>query len=194
MNRLAIAAISVLSLLVISCGYPPPGQGAGEVETTAQNSIQGQGGLGPVGFRVETVVANLEVPWSIVWAPDGRMLFTERSGRLLVYRNGKLGAQPLFTVPDVAPTGEGGLMSIALHPQFASNHLLYLAYVYKADNQYVRIVRYRESERGLTDRHVILEGIPAAQYHAGCRLRFGPDAKLYITTGDSTERALAPAP
>jgi glucose/arabinose dehydrogenase len=94
-------------------------------------------------------------------------------------------------VPDVAPSGEGGLMSIVLHPQFASNHLLYLSYVYDAQGQNVRVVRYRESETGFTDRSVIIEGIPAAQYHAGCRLRFGPDGKLYITTGDATERDLA---
>ncbi|MGH9928256.1 MAG: PQQ-dependent sugar dehydrogenase [Pyrinomonadaceae bacterium] len=181
-----LALFYLLTLLVLACGHPPPGRGAGEIETSSQKGAQGQ-----LSFRVETVVGNLEVPWSIVWAPDGRMFFTERPGRVQVYQNGKLRSQPLFTVPDVAPSGEGGLMSIVLHPQFASNHLLYLSYVYKGDNQTVRIVRYRESGTGFTDRKVIIEGIPAAQYHAGCRLRFGPDAKLYITTGDGTRRELA---
>jgi len=72
---------SLLTLLSFACGHPPPGRGAGEVEATSQNSSSGQ--IGQVKFRVETVVSNLEVPWSIVWAPDGRMFFTERSGRLL---------------------------------------------------------------------------------------------------------------
>ena len=142
-------------------------------------------------FKVETVVGNLEVPWSIVWAPDGRMIFTERPGRVRVFQNGKLQPQPLFVVPDVEPRGESGLMSIALHPQFASNHLLYLSYAYSASGQMVRVVRYRETPTGLTDRKVIIENIPAAQFHAGCRLRFGPDGKLYITTGDATQRELA---
>ena len=181
-----------LTLLLSACGHPPPGRGAGEIESTAQSApAPTQGESGQVKFRVETVIGNLEVPWSIVWAPDGRMFFTERPGRVQVYQDGKLRSQPLFTVPDVAPSGEGGLMSIALHPQFAANHLLYLSYVYNAERQNVRVVRYREGETGLTDRTVIIEGIPAAQYHAGCRLRFGPDIKLYITTGDATQRDLA---
>jgi glucose/arabinose dehydrogenase len=192
MNRIVFAFFCLLTLLVLACGHPPPGRGAGEVETTSGTVEQGQAtAKDQVSFRVETVIGNLEVPWSIVWAPDGRMLFTERIGRVRIYENGKLRPAPLFTVPDVEPSGESGLMSIALHPQFAANHLLYLSYAYKGENQNVRVVRYREAETGLTDRKVIIENIPAAQFHAGCRLRFGPDSKLYITTGDATRRDLA---
>ncbi|MFN2492970.1 MAG: sorbosone dehydrogenase family protein [Pyrinomonadaceae bacterium] len=182
MSQLIFALFSVFTVLLLACGHPPPGRGTGEVESSPTS---------PVNFRVETVVAGVEVPWSIVWTPDHRMLFTERSGRVRVYDNGKLRPQPLFTVPDVEPTGESGLMSIALHPDFSKNHLLYLSYAYRGNNQYVRVVRYREGETGFTDRKVIIEDIPAAQYHAGCRIRFGPDAKLYITTGDATRRDLA---
>lgn len=192
MNRIVFGIFCLLTLLVLACGHPPPGRGAGEVETTSGTVEQGQAtAKDQVSFRVETVIGNLEVPWSIVWTPDGRMLFTERIGRVRIYENGKLRPAPLFTVPDVEPSGESGLMSIALHPQFAANHLLYLSYVYKGENQNVRVVRYREAETGLTDRKVIIENVPAAQFHAGCRLRFGPDNKLYITTGDATRRDLA---
>jgi glucose/arabinose dehydrogenase len=80
-------------------------------------------------------------------------------------------------------------MGLVLHPKFTDNHWVYLSYAYRRDR--VEIVRFKEANGGLTDRKVILDGIPAAQYHAGCRLKFGPDAKLYITTGDATDRPLA---
>ena len=171
----------------LACSQPPPGRGAGEVESTqAKSPVQGA-----VNFKIETVIGHLQVPWSIVWAPDGRMFFTERVGRISVYENGQLRPRSLFTVPDVEQSGESGLMSIALHPQYSTNRWLYLAYAYKGDGQQVRVVRYKESQAGLTERTVIIESIPAAQFHAGCRLRFGPDSKLYITTGDATEKSLA---
>jgi glucose/arabinose dehydrogenase len=174
--------LAIISAIALACSHPPPGRGAGEIESSAQTQSS---------FKVETVIPNLEIVWSIVWTPDGRMLFTERPGRVRVYENGTLRPQPLFVVPDVEPRGESGLMSIVLHPQFASNHLLYLSYAYNSSGQKVRVARYRETPDGFVDRKVIIENIPAAQFHAGCRLRFGPDGKLYITTGDATDRQIA---
>jgi len=182
MNTTFRSLIFALLVVALACNQPPPGRGAGEVETSPGAQVS---------FRVESVVSGLAVPWSIVWSPDGRMIFTERAGRVRVVEGGKLRPQPLLTVSDVESTGESGLMSVALHPRFTTNHWLYLSYAYKGDGQRVRVVRYREAAEALVDRTVIIENIPAAQFHAGCRIKFGPDEKLYITTGDATNRALA---
>jgi len=183
LKRVSYSARALLLTFAFACGQPPPGKGTGELESAPQANVN---------FKVETVVGGLQVPWSIVWAPDGRMIITERVGRVRVVENAALRPQPLYTVSDVEPTGESGLMSVALHPQFATNHFLYLSYAYRsAASINVRVVRFRESAEGLQDRTVIIEGIPAARFHAGCRIRFGPDSKLYITTGDATDRQLA---
>ena len=182
MKRILYVTFSLNIILALACGQPPSGRGAGEVESSPGGAVQ---------FRVETVAGNLQVPWAIAFAPDGRIFFTERPGRVRVIENGRLRTEPLASIPDVEPTGESGLMDISLHPQFATNHLLYLTYAYLGASQLVRVVRFRETGTALTDRKVIIENIPAAQYHAGCRARFGPEGKLYVTTGDATERQLA---
>src|SRR5919106_26927 len=79
----------LLVLISAACSQPPPGRGAGEVVASSNT---------PVKFKVETVFSNLEVPWSIVWAPDGRMFFTERPGRIRVFENGQLRPAPVLTV------------------------------------------------------------------------------------------------
>jgi glucose/arabinose dehydrogenase len=91
------------------------------------------------------------------------MLVTERQGRVRVVRNGQLQREPLFTVPDVEQSGESGLMDLSLHPQFATNHYLYLCYAYKGDGQRVKVVRYTEDGQSLKQDKVIVENIPAAQ-------------------------------
>lgn len=174
------AVVALAAVLCIACARTPAEHAAAD----GQNANQANS-----GFKIEKVAGGLEVPWSIVWAPDGRMILTERPGRVRVIENETLWPQPLFVVPDVESTGESGLMSVALHPQFTSNHFIYLSYAYARDK--VRVARYRETPEGFVDRKVIIEDIPAAQFHAGCRIRFGPDGKLYITTGDATQRQLA---
>jgi aldose sugar dehydrogenase len=164
--------------------------GAGEVKS-AQASSDNPSVGGQLELHVETVASGLEVPWAIAFAPDGRMFFTERPGRVRVVEKGSLRPETLAVIPDVEPTGEGGLMDLTLHPRFTEPHWLYLTYVYRAETLRVRVARFRETNNGLTERKIIIDDIPATPYHAGCRARFGPDGMLYVTTGDATQGRLA---
>lgn len=175
--------LAVVGLSVVSCSAAD-GEVDFPVVPSSKNVPQ---------MKVETVVENVEIVWSIVFAPDGRVFFAERPGRVRVIENGKLREKPFFTVSDVEPSGESGLMGMVLHPDFKENHFVYLAYAYQdaMKEQNVRVVRYRETGETLVEPKTIIEAISASKYHAGTRLRFGPDAKLYITTGDATKQKRA---
>jgi aldose sugar dehydrogenase len=142
-------------------------------------------------FKVETVTEGLEVPWGIEFLPDRSILVTERPGRLRIVRNGKLDPKPIPGLPTVAARGEGGLMDVALHPNFSQNRWLYLAYTIEGDGGLLqtRVSRFRLSDKGLTDKLDIFPGIPgtAGNTHFGSRLVFGRDGKLYITLGERGE-------
>lgn len=136
---------------------------------------------------VQIVAENLNVPWDIVFLPDGDLLVTERPGTLK-----RLGKNPTaITVPSVNSFGEGGLMGIALHPDFAKNNLIYLYFTAKTDGTKNRVVRFKLENNQLIEDRLIIDNIPSALYHDGGQIAFGPDGLLYITTGDSEKPQLA---
>jgi glucose/arabinose dehydrogenase len=161
----------------------PPSRSDGPVFTTQDG----------VRFRVEVVVNNLEIPWALVFAPDGRLFVTERPGRIQIIDITRQTSQLALTLDDVFAEGEAGLLGLALDPSFVSNGLVYLYYTARtsAGRAVNRVVRYRESGNRLAERIVLIDNIPANVIHDGGRLRFGPDGLLYITAGDAATEQLA---
>ncbi|AFZ32424.1 hypothetical protein Glo7428_3970 [Gloeocapsa sp. PCC 7428] len=148
---------------------------------------QGAGPQGQVNIRVEEVVTGLEVPWGIAFLPNNDMLVTERPGRVRLVRNGQLQPAPVATI-NVTDSGEGGLLGIAAHPNFAQNRLFYVYYTADRNGTPInRVERWQLSQDGTsaTADRIIVDDIPVALYHNGGRIRFGPDGMLYIGTGDA---------
>jgi aldose sugar dehydrogenase len=138
-------------------------------------------------FRVVTVVDGLESPWSIAFLPGGDMLVTERPGRLRIVRNGKLMASPVEGVPAVLAQGQGGLLEVAPHPDFASNRLLYLSYskpIGDGKQATTAVIRGRFENDRLSGIETIFEAISEGRGHYGCKLAFDGKGYLYLTVGD----------
>ncbi len=149
----------------------------------------------PVTIHIETVVSGLEHPWSVAFLPESEMLITERPGRLRRVVDGKLDAQPITGLPAIAAGGQGGLLDIALHPDFTDNRQVYLSYAARcADGGRTTVVGRGEYREG-TLRDFAPIFVPYAcgdtgQHFAG-RMLFDGDGYLYLTIGDRGERERA---
>ena len=135
---------------------------------------------------------NLQIPWSLTFAPDGRLFVTERPGRVQILDLAARTMTLALTLDDTFAEGEAGALGLALDPSFSSNRRVYLYYSARSGGGAVnRVVRYREVGGQLAERVVLLDNIPAAGIHDGGRIRFGPDGLLYITAGDAASASLA---
>ena len=146
-------------------------------------------------IRVVRVTEGLDHPWGLAFLPDGRMLVTERPGRLrIVGKNGKLDPQPVAGLPEIAATGQGGLLDVALHPRFADNGLVYFSYTARGDTGVgTEVARGKLAGNRLEAVQVIFRQHPkgGTGVHFGSRLVFDRDGYLFITLGERGQRERA---
>lgn len=150
-------------------------------------------------FSVETVTDGLTYPWALQFLPDGRLLVTERPGRLRIVAKDGTVSPPIDGVPRVAATGQGGLLDLALDPQFASNSLVYLTFAEPRGGALngTSVMRGRlvlDGESGtLADVNVIFRQEPPTTggMHFGSRLAFADDGTLFVTLGERYQRDTA---
>ncbi len=149
-------------------------------------------------IRVSTLTEGLSHPWSLAFLPDGRMLVTERPGRLrIIGKDFKLEPQPVGGVPAVAAVGQGGLLDVVLHPKFADNNLVYLSYSAGDRNGIgTEVARGVLKGNQLENVQVIFRMAPKLRtgYHFGSRLVFDREGYLFITLGDRGEMERAQNP
>ncbi|OQP64214.1 glucose dehydrogenase [Niastella vici] len=137
------------------------------------------------------LTSKLSHPWEIVWGPDNFIWMTERGGKLSRVNPATGAVTTILTIAEVSAQGEGGLLGMALHPNFATTPQVFVAYDYMNGSTYIeKIVRYTYNGSTLTSPQIIIDNIKAASIHNGCRLLITPDQKLFITTGDSNDQTL----
>ncbi|MGL4440284.1 MAG: PQQ-dependent sugar dehydrogenase, partial [Bosea sp. (in: a-proteobacteria)] len=161
---------------------------AGPVMAQTPPPVRITSSAGPL--LVETVATGLENPWGLAFLPDGRMLVTERAGRLrIISADGKLGA-PLGGLPRIAARGQGGLLDVALDPGFRENRTVYISYAEPRDgggaSTAVTRAQLNAADTALVAATTIFSQQPAGNTgrHFGSRLVFARDGNLFITTGD----------
>jgi len=137
---------------------------------------------------IKVIAEDLNIPWEVAFLPSGEILVTERAGTLLIIGRDRI----KIPIEGVEHIGEGGLLGLALHPNFSENKWIYLYLTTRTDTGLInRVERYRLFENQLSDKTTIIDNIPGASFHDGGRIAFGPDGYLYVTTGDAGNSASA---
>ncbi len=182
-------AFAFLSVLIVGAGLP-----ANAVQTDAPRPAE------PTGARAESVATGLEYPWGLAFLPSGDMLVTERPGRVrYVTRAGKV-SRPLDGAPQAVATGQGGMLDVAVAPDFATSRDVYISFTErrgtgrKTGTSIARLkLRGAGSSARFTDRAIIFRQRPAyaTGRHFGSRIVFAPDGRLLVTLGDRGNRKQA---
>ena len=135
---------------------------------------------------VEIIAEGLQAPRSIDISMDGRIFVSEKRGSIRVVDNGTLLTEPVGDIK-AENIGDAGLLGLTLHPNFTQNHLFYVYYTYSnSTGLFNKVLMLTESNNRIIDSKTILDGIPGDEYRDGGRIKFGPDGKLYVSTGDAS--------
>lgn len=141
----------------------------------------------PAGITAQTLYDGLKNPWGLAWLPDGRMLVTERSGEILVFKNDKFTGEKISGVPAVFNNGQGGLLDIVVHPKYNENKWIYIAYAKPVDGgATTAIARFKLNGNQVTDLADIFTAKPyiPANYHFGSRIVFDKNGFLFFAAGE----------
>ena len=187
---LSIIGIITVILVIFLINYTAILQ-APQIETGSKLEVDSNNISKSVDYKYTAVASNLYVPWSIVFPTSDSMYIAQRSGEILYYKN----SQPqvnFYKFSEISTTNEEGLMGMVLDPDYPNSPYIYTSLAYEENNQmFVKVVRLADVNNQATEPRILLDKIQAAKFHAGSRLRFGPDQKLYITTGDATKKEIA---
>lgn len=179
--------VLIVTLILVGIGVTIiwAGRDVEAPSTTQNDSLRASRSTETPELTTEVILSNRDRIWDIAFLPSGDALFTERKGVLSLLKDGQ--AQTVATIADVKAGGEGGLLGLAVDPEFATNGFIYTCYNTASDIRVVRWV-FNDNET-LGTRTDIITGLPrnSSGRHSGCRLAFGPDKYLWVGTGDTAQ-------
>ncbi|MFF7045906.1 PQQ-dependent sugar dehydrogenase [Streptomyces massasporeus] len=206
-QRRAAPAVLAAAALLLTAGCSSDSGGSSGKQTSASPSRTAPGSSAPPGQAAEetppakgsvkvvrTVAEGLDSPWGLAPLPGGGLLVSSRDDGTIVRVDEKTGKKTeLGEVPGVSAAGEGGLLGIALSPDYASDHMVYAYFTSASDNRIVRMIYDEQKPAGeqLGAPDTVYKGIPKGFIHNGGRIQFGPDKMLFVGTGESGDTGLS---
>ncbi|MBX9365991.1 sorbosone dehydrogenase family protein [Streptomyces sp. WAC04114] len=206
-RRRAVPAVLAATALLLTAGCSSDSGGSSGKQASTSPSRTAPGSSAPPGRAAEetppakgsvkvvrTVAEGLDSPWGLAPLPGGGLLVSSRDDGTIVRVDEKTGKKTeLGEVPGVSAAGEGGLLGIALSPDYASDHMVYAYFTSASDNRIVRMIydEQKPAGRQLGAPDTVYKGIPKGFIHNGGRIQFGPDKMLYVGTGESGDTGLS---
>ncbi|MEU9227100.1 PQQ-dependent sugar dehydrogenase [Streptomyces massasporeus] len=206
-QRRAVPAVLAAAALLLTAGCSSDSAGSSGKQASTSPSSTAPGSSAPPGQAAEetppakgsvkvvrTVAEGLDSPWGLAPLPGGGLLVSSRDDGTIVRVDEKTGKKTeIGEVPGVSAAGEGGLLGIALSPDYASDHMVYAYFTSASDNRIVRMIYDEQKPAGeqLGAPDTVYKGIPKGFIHNGGRIGFGPDKMLYVGTGESGDTGLS---